>query len=240
MTGSTIIIGATGGVGRALTHRLAAAGTPLHLIGRGAAALTALGTEVGASVATADATDADALAAAVAAAGGAIAGLAYCVGSIDLMALKKAKVDDFMTAFRLNAVGAAVAVQAAEAGLKAAGGSVVLFSTVAVAQGFPNHAVTAAAKGAVEGLARSLAVDLAPKARVNCIAPSLLDTAMAAPLVANAAVAKGIADMHPLPRLGEAADAAALAAFLLSPEAGWITGQVIGVDGGRATLRKKA
>jgi NAD(P)-dependent dehydrogenase (short-subunit alcohol dehydrogenase family) len=117
--------------------------------------------------------------------------------------------------------------------------SVVLFSSVAVAQGFAAHASIAMAKGAVEGLTRSLAAELAPKVRVNSIAPSLTRTPLALALTSNEALAKAVADTHALRRLGEAEDVAALAAFLLGPEAGWITGQVIGVDGGRSTLRTK-
>ncbi len=115
----------------------------------------------------------------------------------------------------------------------------VLFSTVAVGQGFANHAVIAAAKGGVEGLVRSLAAELAPKVRVNAIAPSLTRTPLAAPLLQNETVAKAIAQLHPLQRLGEADDVASLAAFLLGPNSTWITGQVFGVDGGRSTLRTK-
>jgi NAD(P)-dependent dehydrogenase (short-subunit alcohol dehydrogenase family) len=95
------------------------------------------------------------------------------------------------------------------------------------------------AKGAVEGLTLSLAAELAPKIRVNCIAPSLLDTALARPILASETRASAITQLHPLQRLGTAEDVAAMAGFLLSGETGWITGQVIGVDGGRATLRTK-
>ena len=115
----------------------------------------------------------------------------------------------------------------------------VLFSTVAVQQGFPNHSVIAAAKGAVEGLTRSLAAELAPAIRVNAVAPSLTQTPLAAALTRNDQMAKAIAGMHAIPRLGDPEDIAACAAFLLSPESGWITGQIIGVDGGRSTLRVK-
>ena len=161
------------------------------------------------------------------------------MGSIVLRPLKRVTPEDFHEAFRLNALGAALAVQAAEPFLKQAKGSVVFFSTIAAGSGFANHAVTAAAKGAVEGLTVSLAADLAPDVRVNCIAPSLMRTPMARPLTGNETMAKSISQLHPIPRLGEAEDAAALAAFLLGESAGWITGQVIGMDGGRSTLRVK-
>lgn len=238
MTAPHIIIGATGGVGSALARRLHAQGAALHLIGRDAAKLGALAAELGAGQAVADVLDEAALAAAVAAAGPRVAGLAYCVGSIVLKPVRRATSAEYVAAFRLNAVGAALAVAAAADGLKATGGSVVLFSTVAVRSGFAAHAIVSAAKGAVEGLTLALAAELAP-VRVNAIAPSLTRTPMAAGMTANEAMAKAIAAQHPIPRLGEAEDSAALAAFLLGPDSGWITGQIIGVDGGRASLRTK-
>ena len=166
-------------------------------------------------------------------------GLAYCVGSIVLKPLKRSKEEDFLEAFRLNCLGAAMAIQAAEPALRKAKGSVVLFSTIAAGSGFTNHAVTAAAKGATEALTRSLAAEFAPDIRVNCIAPSLLRTPLARSITDNEVMAKSIAQLHPIPRLGEAEDAAALASFLLSPDSGWISGQVISLDGGRSTLRVK-
>lgn len=237
-----LIFGATGGVGSALARRLTAEGMPVHLAARNEAKLAALAAETGGAPYTAcDVLDAGALSAAVAAAGasGGLAGLAFCVGSIVLKPFKRATAADFRQAFELNALAAALAVQAAEAPLRAGKGAVVLFSTVAAGSGFPNHTVIAAAKGAVEALTRSLAADLAPDVRVNCIAPSLTLTAMAQPLTANEAMAKAIAAMHPLPRLGEPDDLAAMAAFLLGASAGWITGQVIAVDGGRNRVRTK-
>jgi len=113
----------------------------------------------------------------------------------------------------------------------------VLFSTVAVAQGMPMHASVAAAKAAVEGLMRSLAAEWAPKIRVNAIAPALVDTPLAARLLSSPEKREALAARYPLKRIGEPADAAALSRFLLSPESGWITGQVFGVDGGMSTLR---
>ncbi|MCX7684688.1 MAG: SDR family oxidoreductase [Acetobacteraceae bacterium] len=238
MGGTVAIIGATGGVGTALARRVAAGGGRPFLIGRDPARLAALAAELGAGHAVADALDGPALARAVQAAGSPLSGLAYCVGSIVLKPLRRLSEADMLEAFRLNAVGAMVAVQAAAPALAAGQGAVVLFSSVAARAGFPNHAAIGAAKAAVEGLALALGAELAP-VRVNVIAPSLTRTAMAAPLVGNAQMAEAIARLHPVPRLGEAEDTAALAAFLLSEQAGWISGQVIGVDGGRASLRSR-
>lgn len=237
-----LVLGGSGGIGRALASRLIAAGHSVHLLGRDRTRLEdAAGSLGGVPHTACDVTDAAALVSAVkaiAAAGG-LSGLAYCIGSIVLKPLKRIGADEVEATFRLNALGALLAVQAAEPALRASHGSVVLFSTVAAAAGFPNHTVIAMAKGAVEALTRSLAADLAPDVRVNCIAPSLTRTPLAASLTANETVAKSIAALHPLPRLGEADDIAAAAAFLLGADSGWITGQVLSVDGGRSTVRTK-
>lgn len=240
--GPVLVLGGSGGIGFALSRLLLSRGYSIHLAARDgdrlARSAAALG---GVPCTTCDVSSPEQIAAAVRAAvrDGGLSGLAYCVGSIVLKPLKRASADDFVEAFRLNVVGAALAVQTAEAALRASRGSVVLFSTVAAGSGFPNHSVIAAAKGAVEALTRSLAADLAPDVRVNCVAPSLVRTPLAAPLTANEAMARSIAALHPLSRLGEPEDIAQSAAFLLSPESGWMTGQVLAVDGGRSTVRSK-
>lgn len=236
-----IIIG-TSGIGGALARRLAASGASLHLISCEGARLAALAADLGASHAVADVMQAGQLEEAVAAAGPSVDGLAYCVGSINLKPVSRITEAEALTDFQLNALGALRAVKAALPALKAstqASASVLLFSTVAVQQGFASHASVAMAKGAVEGLTRALAAELAPKIRVNAIAPSLTDTPLAKAMTGNPQTAAVIAALHPMQRLGSADDVAALGALLLSAEAGWITGQVIGVDGGRSSLRGK-
>ncbi len=237
----TILVGATGGIGRAIARRAAARGAKLHLVARKAEPLEALAQELGATWTAADASDGPALAAAIEAAGPRVGALAYAVGSIRLKRLGSLTDEEILADFTLNALGAARAVRAALPAMRAAEGtaSVLLFSTVAVAQGFASHASISMAKGAVEGLVRALAAELAPKVRVNAIAPSLTRTPLAGALLANEASAQAIAQLHALGRLGEPEDLAPLADLLLSPDAGWITGQVLGVDGGRATLRTK-
>ncbi len=241
MTGKILIYGGSGGIGSATARLLAERGYGLHLVGRNEESLAALAGELDAAYTVGDVTD-DALFGRVAQAiDGPLDGLVYAVGTINLRSLARFSAQDMLADFRVNALGAAWAVQAALPALKKseAGASVVLFSSVATQQGFTFHASVGMAKGAVNGLTLSLAAELAPKIRVNAIAPSLTRTPLAAGLLANDRIATSLAELHPLQRLGSPEDIAKLAAFLLSPDADWITGQIIGVDGGRSTLRTK-
>jgi NAD(P)-dependent dehydrogenase (short-subunit alcohol dehydrogenase family) len=240
MAAPILIFGATGGIGESLARRLAKQGTPLFLVARSKAKLAALAGELGAGHEVLDVVNGP-IEQTIARAAGAegLSGLAYCIGSIVIKPLQQTTPDDFIDAFRLNTVGAVTAIKAAHKSLAAASGSIVLFSTVAVAQGFTSHSVISAAKGGIEGLTRALAAELAPKVRVNAVAPSLVKTPLSAAITSNEALAKGIAQLHALPRLGEPEDVAAMAAFLLGKESSWITGQVIPVDGGRSRVRTK-
>lgn len=164
-------------------------------------------------------------------------GLAYCPGSIVLKPFRSLKPAQFLEDFEINLLGAVKVIQAVLKKLQQAEQSgIVLFSTVAVGKGMPFHASIAAAKGAVEGLTRSLAAELAPGIRVNCIAPSPTDTPLAGKLLSSAEKKEAAGARFPLKRVGEPGDVAALAVYLLGADSSWMSGQVIGLDGGQSTL----
>ena len=241
MTQKMLIYGSTGGIGASLSRLLVARGYDLHLVARNEARLSALAAELGCGYTAGDVTDTSLFKRVMLDSGDTLDGLVYAVGNINLKSLARFTEEDIINDFRLNATGAALAVQAALPALKKStvGASIVLFSSVAVKQGFTFHTSVSMAKGAVDGLTLALAAELAPKVRVNAIAPSLTRTPLADGILKNEQTAANMAGLHPLERLGTPEDIAAMAAFLLSPEASWITGQIFGVDGGRSTLRTK-
>lgn len=170
---------------------------------------------------------------------GGIDGLVYCPGSINLKPFKGLKEADFKSDFEINVLGAVKVLQKYSKNLKESQlASVVLFSTVAVQTGMAFHASVSAAKGAVEGLVRSLAAEWSPNIRVNGIAPSITETDLAARLLRNDKQVEAAEARHPLARIGQASDAAELSVFLLESKASWITGQIIGLDGGMSAIRK--
>ncbi len=167
-----------------------------------------------------------------------IHGFAYCPGSIQLKPFKNFTPNDFIQDYQLQVIGSIKVLQHILPNLKAASqAAVVFFSTVAVQTGFNFHAQVAASKGAIEGLTKALAAELAPRIRVNAIAPSITQTPLAAKFLSTEEKITANAKRHPLKTIGQAKDIANIAQFLLSEQAAWITGQIIGVDGGISTLR---
>ena len=237
MNKKILIFGATGAVGSALTKLIKDESLEAHLIGKNQDEISDLKDQTGFSYSIADVTDQNFIETIDKDLDGLeISGIAYCVGSIDLKPLNLVSKKDYLKSFELNLFPIVEIIKKYKDNLKKNKSSVVLFSTVAVKQGFPNHSIISPVKASLEGLTVSLAAELAPNVRVNCIAPSLSKSKMAGKILSNPKIAEGIAKQHPLKRVGEGNDSAALAKFLLSDESSWITGQIIGVDGGRSNV----
>ena len=235
MTAKYLIFGATGAIGSNLANQLYNADQDIHLVARNEEELKSLSEELKCSYSVADVLEnnfIDKVKSEI----NEIKGIAYCVGSIDLKPLRMVNENDFQKCMKLNLFSAVEVIKAYQDSLKKNKGSIILFSTVAVKRGFTNHSIIASTKAAVEGLTISLAAEFAPNIRVNCIAPSLTNSKIAQPLLKNAIMAEGIAKAHPMKRIGEGKDVAAMAKFLLTEESSWITGQIIGVDGGRSSI----
>ena len=235
MSEKYLIFGATGSVGSSLAEQLKNSGNDIHLVARNENEVKTIAEKLGCSYTVADVLE-DGFIEKVKSDINDIKGIAYCVGSIDLKPLRMVTEADMNKCMKLNLYSAIEAIKGFQESLKKNKGSVVLFSTVAAQRGFTNHTIIASAKAAVEGLTVTLAAEFAPNIRVNCIAPSLSKSKIAEPMLKNPAIAEGIAKAHPLKRLGEGKDSAALAKFLITEESSWVTGQVIAVDGGRSKL----
>lgn len=166
-----------------------------------------------------------------------IDGFVYCPGSINLKPFRALKPEIIQNDLDINFMGLVRCIHGLLPRLKKSDNpSLVFFSTVAVKVGMPFHTSVAAAKGAIEGFAKSLAAEFAPSFRVNVIAPSLTDTPLADKLLSNDEKKDRMGQRHPLKRVGSPTDIAAMAAFLLGDESSWMTGQILGVDGGMSTL----
>ena len=237
MSGKYLIFGATGSIGSNLAKLMASKNQDVQLIGRDENGLNSLSSELGCKYNVVDVLDEQSIKNLKNEFEGQdISGIAYCVGSIDLKPVRAVKKDDLMKCFDLNFFPIFETIKNFQDNLKKNKGSIVMFSTVAVQRGFTNHSIIASVKGAIEGLTVSLAAEFAPNIRVNCIAPSLTKSKIAEPILRNKLIAEGVAKAHPMKRVGEGRDAAAMAQFLLSEDSSWITGQIIGVDGGRSKL----
>ena len=237
MLNKHLIFGATGAIGSSLAQQLKKSGQDAHLVARNEDELKSISDNLGFTFTVvdvleegfidkvkSDTSEFD------------ISGLAYCVGSIDLKPLKRVTESDLNQCMKLNLYSAIEAIKGFQDDLKKNYGSIVLFSSVAAQKGFTNHTIIASAKAALEGLTVTLAAEFAPSIRVNCIAPSLTNSKISQSMLKSEVVAEALAKAHPLKRLGEGKDSASIAKFLLSDESSWVTGQIIGVDGGRSRL----
>lgn len=225
--GNYLVVGGTKGIGKAVVEELTLAGETVFVWARSPENIANF-TQNDATEATLDLSGLPEH----------LDGLVYCPGSINLKPFHRLSEDDFYRDWKVNFMGAVKSIQAVLPLLKKAEqASIVLYSTVAVATGMPFHASIAAAKAAVEGLTKSLAAELAPQIRVNCIAPSLTHTPLADKLLSSPEKIDLAGKRHPLQRVGTPKDMAQMTTFLLSSHASWITGQIYHVDGGIGTLK---
>lgn len=230
---SVFVVGGSSGIGLEIVKRLAANGHEVYVGSRDVRALADMAGVHHISLdVRAESLDLESLPET-------LLGLVYCPGTITLKPFQRLTTEDFLQDYNLNLLGAVKVIQSSLKRLRKSteGASIVLFSTVAVKIGMPFHASTASAKAAVEGFARSMAAEFAPRIRVNVIAPSLTDTPLAENLLSNEQKRQGSADRHPLKRLGTSQEVAQMAVHLLSEEGSWITGQVFHVDGGMSSVR---
>jgi NAD(P)-dependent dehydrogenase (short-subunit alcohol dehydrogenase family) len=234
-----LVTGGSGGIGSETARRLIGRGDRVALVARDADPLAGVAAELGpnASAFVADVLDPDAFGETVERIErdlGEIDGVVHAVGSIVLRPLHALSLDDWRRTLEINATSAFIVVKATVTKMmRRRRGAFVLFSTVAARTGLQNHEAIAAAKGALEGLVRSAAISYARYGiRFNAIAPALTKTELSKSLWSSEAMLSASVAMHPLGRIGEPADIAAAAAFLLSSDAAWLTGQILGVDGG--------
>ena len=238
-----VIFGAYGGIGSCLARRLARTGARLVLAGHDPARLEALALELNALPVSADATDFQQVTECFAKArewGGRVDGAVNSVGSILLKPAHLTTIEEWNDTVLKNLTSAFAVVRGAVPVMRENGGSILLFGSAAGEVGMPGHEAIAAVKAGVAGLVRSAAATYAPQGiRVNCIAPGLIDTPLAARITGNEQSLRASVSMHPLGRIGTAEDVASAAEWLLGSASAWITGQTLGVDGGLAKLKTR-
>jgi len=238
-----LVFGATGGIGESLCRRLASRGARLMITGRNGAKLQVLADELHARAYPLDATrfeEVDACVEKVLQLHGRLDGVANCIGSLLLKPAHSTSEAEWLATVATNLTTAFAVLRAATKAMLNTGGSIVLVSSAAARIGLANHEAIAAAKAGVIGLTLSAAATYGPRGiRVNCVAPGLVRTPMTARLTANEASLKGSTAMHALGRIGEPQDVATAIEWLLSPEQSWITGQVLGIDGGLGSVRSR-
>ena len=241
MTASFLVYGASGGIGSALSRKIASCGDRVAVASRTEEKLALLAAELGAPMFTVDATDPVAVAEVTSQARaqlGKLDGVVNCVGSVFLKPAHLTSPDEWQHTLATNLTSAFAVVRAAAEALRESGGSVVLMSSAAARTGLPNHEAIAAAKGGVIGLALSAAATYSrANIRFNVVAPGLVRTPATSRITDSPAGSKTSLGMHPLGRFGEPEEVAGVIHWLLDPAQSWITGQVIGVDGGLADLK---
>lgn len=241
-----VVVGGAGGIGSAVARRLATRGYRLVLAARNAERLEAVAAETGAQAMLLDARDSaavDALMQSVQATHGRVDGVVNCAGSILLKPAHQISDQEFAATIATNLTTAFNLVRAATRLMmkQAGGGSIVLCSSVAARRGLVNHEAIAAAKAGVEGLALAAAASYARfGVRINCVAPGLTRTELTCSLTQNETIAKMSAALHPLGRIGEPAEVASAICWLLDAEQSWVTGQVIGIDGGLGSVQARS
>ena len=226
-----LVVGGSSGIGLQVTNQLAAAGHTVHAT-YNTHAVESLGNIHYHALNVLDENiNVDFLPAS-------IEGIVYCPDAISLRPFNRIPSEDFIKDYNLQVVGAVKIIQAALLKLKESkNGSIVLFSTVAVQLGLNFHSLVASSKGAIEGLTKALAAELAPTIRVNCIAPSLTNTPLAASLLNSEQKIDANAQRHPLKRVGTPLDIANAVEFLLTDKSSWVTGQILSIDGGMSTIK---
>lgn len=238
-----LVVGAAGGIGSALCRKVRSEGGRAIPLGRASERLSALAAELGEEPGMLDASDFDSVEQAVsqaAARAGRIDGIANCAGSLILKPAHLTSAAEFRATLAANLESAFAVVRSGARAMMSTGGSIVLVATAAARTGIANHEAIAAAKGGVIGLTLSAAATYAPRnIRVNCVAPGLTDTPLAVRITSNEAALKASSAMHALGRIGRADEVASALAWLLDPANAWVTGQVLGVDGGLGSIRPK-
>ena len=237
-----VVLGADGGIGSAVCRHLAREGFQLALGTRRPAVKTVFAeNQCAFTYEATDPTSLEALFQSAVETCGRIDAVAVCVGSLLLKPAARTTLEEWNEVIAINLTAAFLAVKFAAMPMRKTGGSIVLVSSAAALRGLANHEAIAAAKAGVIGLARSAAASYAAKnIRVNCVAPGLTETPMTQHLTANEASRKVSESMHPLGRIGAPDEVASAIAWLLHPQQSWITGQVLGVDGGLASLGVRA
>ena len=240
---SFLIFGASGGIGSALARRLHKDGHRLVLTARNPPSLKALAAELDASAITADARDSAQVAKVFAKAEeilGRVDGVAHCVGSLLLKPAHAITDEDWLDTLHTNLTSSFFVLREAARRMRNSGGSLVFLSSAAARRGMINHEAIAAAKAGIIGLAQAAAASYARYGiRVNCVAPGLTDTPLTKSITESDVALKVSTALHPLGRIGTSSDVASAVAWLLNPEQSWVTGQVIGVDGGLADIQPR-